>query len=49
MEVLWQQLAIGLIVAAAVAFLVIRYVRRRNRKASGCDNCALLKRAQRRR
>ncbi|MCP4685608.1 MAG: hypothetical protein GY867_09195 [bacterium] len=48
MDILWQQVAIGLALAGAVTFLVIRYFRRRNRKADGCANCALLKQSDRR-
>jgi len=47
MDIFWQQLTIGLILAGAVTFLVLRYFRRRKRKAGGCDNCALLKRSSR--
>jgi len=47
MDLFWQQITIGLVLAAAVAFLVVRYIRRRRRKASGCANCALLKQANR--
>ena len=49
MDIFWQQVTIGLVVAAAVAFLVVRYIRRRTRKASRCESCALLKQANRQR
>ncbi|MCP4684747.1 MAG: FeoB-associated Cys-rich membrane protein [bacterium] len=47
MDIMWQQVTIGLALAAAVAFLVIRFLRRRNRKAGGCANCALMKQSSR--
>lgn len=46
MDILWQQIVTGLALAGAVAFLVIRYLRRRSRKAAGCANCALLKQSK---
>lgn len=47
MDIFWQQVAIGLALAGALTFLVVRYIRRRKRKASGCANCVLLKQSNR--
>jgi len=47
MDILWQHVTIGLALVAAVTFLVIRYLRRRNRKSGGCANCVLLKKPPR--
>jgi len=45
MAVLWQQITIGLILTAAVAYLVIRYLRRRRRE-NACSRCGLMKLAR---
>lgn len=45
MAILWQQIAIGLILSAAVAYLVIRYIRRRRRETA-CSRCGLMKLAR---
>lgn len=45
MALLWQQIIIGLAVAAAVAYLVVRYIRKR-REQSACANCTLMKLAR---
>ena len=38
MDILWQQIIIGVVVLAAVGYLVRHYLRRR--KAKGCAHCA---------
>jgi hypothetical protein len=35
----WQELAVGLIVLAAAAWLVRREVLRRRKRACGCEDC----------
>jgi predicted small secreted protein len=45
MALLWQQIIIGAAVAAAIAYLVVRYLRKRKQQAI-CANCTLLKLAQ---
>jgi len=45
MALLWQQIVIGLIIAAAVIYLVVRYIRRRRRQIA-CSRCGLMKLAR---
>ena len=45
MALLWQQIIIGVVVAAALVYLVVRYLRKRREQAT-CANCTLLKLAQ---
>jgi hypothetical protein len=45
MDILLQQIAIGVIIVAAVAYLAVRFIRRRRRERA-CARCGLMKLAR---
>lgn len=48
MALWWQYIVIGLLVAGAVSFLAVHFVRKARRKSGGCAGCGLMKAAEKR-
>ena len=49
MGLLWQQIIIGVVLAAAVAYLAWHFYRKAARKKQGCAACGLMKAAEKKR
>ncbi len=46
MDMLWQQIIIGVAIAGALGYLVFFFIRKRRSK-TGCANCALMQASRR--